>query len=440
MADGVHINGPDSPGSTVEDFGEYRQLRRIAAGGMAEIYTARQKGNDELIVLKRLLPQFADNSNLVNRFLDEGRLVAGLDHPNIIDVYNVGSVGDHHFLSMEYLRGVDLRRVCVSLFRNKRRLPMPIALKIIENVADALQYAHEKRSRDGKELGIVHRDVTPHNILALFDGRVKLVDFGVAKVADSIHKTRTGALIGKVSYMSPEQCSGSAVVNSKSDVFSLAIVMYELTTVRRLYNIKLLGDLEVLRMICERDPAPPSSLVDDYPKEVEKVLFAAMNRDIDKRLSAKEFADQIREVAAKLDMQATQEEVADFLAGEFPDLAKAAETSFREVQENTPTNEVVRSPPAQLTPMGSSATPESAFVYPVRDKSKTGTRESRTGTRDTRTSASNVVKWTRAPLKTDTSGSRISPPLKKSSNVALLIAVAVLVLVLLNVVFWLFLK
>ncbi|MGZ3442981.1 MAG: serine/threonine protein kinase, partial [Polyangia bacterium] len=193
-----------------QTIGKYEVLQRLAAGGMAEIFLARMVGVlgfDKLVVIKRILPHLAQRNDFIQMFLDEARIATTLSHANIVQTHEVGVSGKSYFMVMEYLAGEDVRSIVRRIGRNEQgRLPLEHALNIGVAVAAGLHYAHEKKDRDGKPLDIVHRDVTPQNVIVTYDGAVKLLDFGIAKASNRINETRSGSFKGKVPYMSPEQC------------------------------------------------------------------------------------------------------------------------------------------------------------------------------------------------------------------------------------------
>ncbi|MBI5481279.1 MAG: serine/threonine protein kinase, partial [Deltaproteobacteria bacterium] len=261
-----------------ERLGSYEILQRIAVGGMAEIYLARVSGIsgfEKLVVVKRILPQLATSPEFVQMFLDEARIAATLHHSNIVQVYDVGTVGGQYFFSMEFLHGEDLSGISRALAAAGRPLPVEAALGIASGVCAGLHYAHERIGLDGQPLEIVHRDVSPQNVIVTFDGGVKLLDFGIAKAARRLAATRCGTLKGKVRYMSPEQCQGAAM-DRRSDVFSLGILLWELTTGRRLFARS--SEFETLKAIVETDAPAPSSVRPDYPLELERVVMRALRR------------------------------------------------------------------------------------------------------------------------------------------------------------------
>lgn len=261
-------------------IGKYEILKRLAVGGMAEVYLARVMGLmnvSQIVVLKRILPEFAGRRDYVQMFLDEARIAATLQHPNIVQMYDMGSIDGNYFIVLEHLHGEDARNVIVSSLQREGRMPLPIALHIAIGLASGLHYAHEKVDFDGKELHIVHRDVTPQNVIVTYDGNVKLLDFGVAQADNRYNRTRGGVVKGKLSYMSPEQCLGKRL-DRRSDVFSLGIMLYELTLCRRLFFGN--SDFEILKKIVE-DPMPrPSEIWPEYPPELERIVEKCLAREV----------------------------------------------------------------------------------------------------------------------------------------------------------------
>jgi serine/threonine protein kinase len=280
---------PAPQGATTR-LGSFEIVRKLARGGMAEIFLARTRGPsdfEKLVVLKKILPRYAGNRRLVQLFLDEARLVASLDHPSIAQVYDIGMVDGSYFFTMEHLHGQDLRAILSRASRTGQAFPIEHAVQIARHVAAALHFAHDKQHRDGTRLGIVHRDVSPSNIIVTYDGTTKLLDFGVAKTTASSVHTRTGALKGKVAYMSPEQAKG-ATVDRRSDIFSLGIVLWEMITLQRLYRAD--NDLATLQLILHAPPRPPSALRPDCPAELERIVRRALAGDPAERYPA---ADQL---------------------------------------------------------------------------------------------------------------------------------------------------
>jgi len=265
-------------------LGKYQLVRRLATGGMAEIYLARAasiEGFEKLVVLKRILPQYAENAAFIRMFLAEARLAATLHHPNVVQVYDIGEDDGAYFFAMEYVQGVDLRQLVGATRRAGRELPLQHALTVIAGVCAGLHYAHEKKDPSGAPLGIVHRDISPSNVLVTFDGGVKVVDFGVAKVANV--STTAGTLKGKIPYMSPEQCR-SAPLDRRSDVFSIGTMLWELTCGRRLFQAE--NELALLNVVARGEVTAPSKLRPDYPPGLEAIVLRALAVDVEARFQS----------------------------------------------------------------------------------------------------------------------------------------------------------
>ncbi len=272
-------------------IGRYEPIRRLAVGGMAEIYLARLlgvgiEGFEKLVVLKRILPQHALDPELLRMFLDEARLSATLTHPHITEVYDVGADGDAPFFAMEYVHGANLRELMRAHARSTGQSTAPLelgyALGIAAAAADGLHYAHDRLGPGGEPFGIVHRDVSPSNVLVSYDGAVKVSDFGIAKWALQRTRTQEGTLKGKFAYMSPEQCRGRAV-DRRSDVFALGTILYELTTGAAPFTGD--SDLEILNRIAT-GVAPPPVWPEEkgvYPAALADIVLRALAPDPDHR-------------------------------------------------------------------------------------------------------------------------------------------------------------
>ena len=287
--------GPaEKPRSQVYDIpngailGKYEILRKLATGGMAEIYLARARGTagfEKLVVLKRILPNVAADPTFVQMFLDEARLAATLQHPNIADVYDVGEADGAYFFTMEFIHGQDTRAIRHAVRGRNEAVPLSISLAIIHGVAAALDYAHEKTGPDGKKLGLIHRDVSSSNVLVSYDGAVKLVDFGIARATVSQHKTMTGTLKGKIPYMSPEQCKAHPM-DKRSDLFSLGVLLYELTVGRRPFRGE--SEFAIMDQIVYQGAQRPTEIVKGYPAELEAIVMKLLARDANERYESAE--------------------------------------------------------------------------------------------------------------------------------------------------------
>jgi serine/threonine protein kinase len=276
--------GAGTPGIQLgRKIGKYEILRHMASGGMAEIYLARATGIENFekyVVLKRILPAIANDPEVIRMLLDEARVAATLHHSNIVQVFDIGQIDNEYFICMEYLNGKNVAALAAAMQRRGERLDDDNALSIIIGVCAGLQYAHDKVDDQGNPLGIVHRDVSPHNVVITQDGGVKLVDFGLAKVANRPSESSSGTLKGKLAYMSPEQCRARPC-DRRSDVFSLSIMLWELTTGERLYTGSC--DYDYLCAILETDARRPSSVIPDYPAALEAIVMKGLARDPDAR-------------------------------------------------------------------------------------------------------------------------------------------------------------
>ncbi|MBK6687202.1 MAG: serine/threonine protein kinase [Deltaproteobacteria bacterium] len=263
---------------TIPPEERYRIIGRIASGGMAEIYLARMStpgGPEREVVLKRLMPELQTDQEFVQMFYDEANIAAKLKHPNIVQIFELGELDGSLFISMELLRGLNLRDLLARLHIQRKSMPVPVGVRIACAALEALDYAHSFADASGKKLNVVHRDVSPQNIIVTYDGTVKLVDFGVAKAEGRLHQTRAGLIKGKFAYMSPEQVSGGRV-DGRSDLFALSEVFYELLLKRHPFYAE--SDMEVLRAILDKDPPHPSALDGNFPSPLGEILMKGMKK------------------------------------------------------------------------------------------------------------------------------------------------------------------
>jgi serine/threonine protein kinase len=269
-----------APGSLI---GKHTVLRLLAVGGSAEVYLVRSHGVEgfaKLAVLKRLLPHLVGHPDFVEMFLDEARLAANLRHPNIAQVYDFGQSGQSHYLTMEYVEGESLSNVIRAAAKQQRGFSLGNSLRVVQSVAAGLHYAHQLRDADGRPLGIVHRDVSPHNVMITFDGSVKLVDFGIASAHISKKQSLPGSIRGSLRYMSPEQCAGEPL-DCRSDLYSLGVLLFELTTGTRLYRES--DDRDVVHRILNGPVTMPSTRRESYPPELERIVMKALERERSRR-------------------------------------------------------------------------------------------------------------------------------------------------------------
>src|SRR6185295_2862573 len=264
---------PRLPGA----FGKYTLLHQIAKGGMAELYLALHRstaGFEKLVVIKRALPLFNHEEDFIAMLLHEARIAATLSHPNIMQIYDVGQADGTYYIAMEHVHGEDLRAIQRQLLKRSQDFPLEHALSVVIGLCSWLAYAHAKFDLAGNHLRIVHRDISPHNVLVSYSGDVKLVDFGVAKSRVQLtDQTRAGSIKGKIAYMSPEQALGQTL-DARSDVFAIGTTLYELTTGRRLFKART--DFETLRMVGAAKILPPREPRPGYPPELEKVVMKSL--------------------------------------------------------------------------------------------------------------------------------------------------------------------
>ncbi len=280
----------------LEIYGSYQLVEKLAVGGMAQLFLAKRlkpKGQERTVVLKRILPHLAEDTAFVTMFLDEARIAARLHHPNVIEILDLGAEGDSYFIAMEYIHGEDLRRISKRGIEQGRRMPPPLVCRVIAQACRGLDYAHRRTDQAGKPLRIVHRDVSPQNILVGFDGHVKVVDFGIAKAVDKATVTASGVIKGKHAYMSPEQALGREI-DHRTDVFALGIVLYETLTATRLF--RRATDLQTLKAVSECKVDAPSRVFPGVPTQLDQILMKALTKDLNARYQrASELADALEQ-------------------------------------------------------------------------------------------------------------------------------------------------
>src|SRR4051794_27554403 len=268
-------------------FGKYYLLDRINVGGMAEVWRAKAfgvEGFERLLAVKRILPNIAEDEEFITMFIDEAKIAVQLNHANIAQIFDLGKVDDSYFIALEFVHGKDLRgiydRCKQKPVEGMPNMPIAQACFIIMKACEGLDYAHNKRDVQGKELHLVHRDVSPQNVLISYEGEVKLIDFGIAKAAGKMSKTQQGILKGKFGYMSPEQVRGLPL-DRKSDIFSLGIVLYELLTGERLFIGE--SDFSTLEKVRNVEILPPSTYNRKIPDELERIVLKALAKDVEDR-------------------------------------------------------------------------------------------------------------------------------------------------------------
>ena len=264
-------------------FGKYYLLERINVGGMAEVFKAKTfgvEGFERLLAVKRILPNIAEDEEFIAMFIDEAKIAVQLQHANIAQIFDLGKVDDSYFIALEHVHGKDLRSIFDRLRGKGDVMPIQQACHIIMQVCEGLDYAHNKRDAQGRELHLVHRDISPQNVLIGYEGEVKLIDFGIAKAAGKASKTQAGILKGKFGYMSPEQVRGLPI-DRRSDIFSVGIVMYELLTNERLFVGE--SDFSTLEKVRNVEIMPPSSYNKKIPSELERIVLKVLAKDPEDR-------------------------------------------------------------------------------------------------------------------------------------------------------------
>jgi serine/threonine protein kinase len=288
-----------------KQFGKYTLLRKLAAGGMAEIFLALHRsmaGFEKLVVIKRILPSMNQDQAFIDMLLHEARIAATLSHPNIVQIFDVGQVDGTYYIAMEHIHGEDIRAIVRGMRRKAvTEFPLEHALAIALGVCAGLAYAHEKKDLEGKLLGIVHRDISPQNVVITFTGDVKIVDFGIAKSEKAEEEHKDGQLKGKVPYMSPEQAAGKPL-DARSDIFAVGVVLFELTTGKRLF--KGSSELETLRLILESDYPSPAEVRPGYPPQLEHIVMRALAKRREDRYQT------AREMQADLEAFVREERIA----------------------------------------------------------------------------------------------------------------------------------
>ncbi len=276
-------------------FGKYYLLDRISVGGMAEVFKAKAfgvEGFERLIAVKRILPSIAEDEEFITMFIDEAKIAVQLQHANIAQIFDLGKVGDSYFIALEYVSGRDMRTIFERLRKNGQAVPISMAVYITMKVCEGLDYAHNKKDGAGRDLNLVHRDVSPQNILISYDGEMKLIDFGIAKAAGKAGKTQAGILKGKFGYMSPEQVRGLPL-DRRSDIFAVGICMWEMITGERLFVGE--SDFSTLEKVRNVEIIPPSHYNRRIPPDLEKIVLKTLSKEVEDRYqSAMDLHDDLQ--------------------------------------------------------------------------------------------------------------------------------------------------
>src|SRR5438045_5331632 len=334
-------------------FGQYVLLEKIATGGMAEVWKARMRGVEgfqKIVAIKKILPHLSDNQDFIEMFIDEAKLAAQLNHNNIIHIYDLGKIQNSYYIAMEYIDGYDLKNILRRAQERDQPIQVELALFIASKVAAALDYAHRKRDYNEQDMGLVHRDVSPQNVLISEEGDIKLCDFGIAKAASKASHTQAGALKGKLQYMSPEQAWGRNI-DKRSDIFALATVLFEMLTAKRLFS----GDneLSILEQVREARVTPPSEINDEVTPQIDNIVVKALQKDPANRYqTAGAMERDINQVLYSFKPTPTAADLAIFMHRLSTSEAVPAPLPASPIAESEPVRE-----PGQLKPAASHAAP-----------------------------------------------------------------------------------
>ncbi|OYV97485.1 MAG: hypothetical protein B7Z62_05930, partial [Deltaproteobacteria bacterium 37-65-8] len=295
-------------------FGKYLLLEKLATGGMAQLYRAKiigVEGFEKFIAIKQILPHLAHEEELITSFIDEAKLAALLNHQNIVQIYDFGSMENSYFITMEFLFGKDLRAVNAKAREKGTPVSLENALYLISKVCAGLDYAHKLKDFQGKSLNIIHRDISPQNVFLTYEGDVKIVDFGIAKAASQSTITQVGMIKGKVAYMSPEQAAGK-VIDHRSDIFATGILLYELVAGRRMFQ----GDdtLQILSKVREAEFTPLGTLKGGLPEKLYDIVAKGLAKEPEDRYqSLADMQADIEECIFRLNLRPSGRSMAEYL-------------------------------------------------------------------------------------------------------------------------------
>ncbi|PTL75681.1 serine/threonine-protein kinase [Vitiosangium sp. GDMCC 1.1324] len=304
------------------EMGRYLLVRKLATGGMAEVFlakTAGPMGFEKLLVVKRILPHLAEDSQFVEMFLSEAKLVARLDHPNIVQIFDFGMEADAYFIAMEYVEGPNLRSLFKRALQQGRPIPLELVVRIVCLACEGLAYAHELVDpRTGEPLGVVHRDISTDNLLVSRAGNVKVMDFGIAKAANGGPHTRSGVLKGKLSYMAPEYLKGQPA-SARSDLYALGVVLYELVAGRKPFEGE--SDVQVMRAVLDEPLVGVRELRPETPETLARIIDKALARDPAERYaSCRELQSALDEVLFQWGQRVGMREIGQLVRELFPTL------------------------------------------------------------------------------------------------------------------------
>jgi serine/threonine protein kinase len=326
-------------------FGKYFLLERINVGGMAEVFKAKTvgvEGFERIVALKRILPSIAEDEEFITMFIDEAKIAVQLQHANIAQIFDLGKVEDSYFIALEFVNGRDLRSIFEDLRKVKQSMPIPQVCYLVMQLCEGLDYAHNKRDTQGRELLLVHRDISPQNVLLGYDGEVKLIDFGIAKAAGKASKTQAGILKGKFGYMSPEQVRGLPI-DRRSDIFALGIVLYEMLTGERLFIGE--SDFSTLEKVRNVEIVPPSSFNSQIPAKLETIVLKALEKDVEDRYqNAIDLHDDLQLFLHSTGLFSSRKDLSAWMRRTFSANAQATNDQFLDEESLEPISEPSTSP------------------------------------------------------------------------------------------------
>ena len=353
--------GAAKPGSKIKPavFGRYLLLDRVAAGGMAEVWRAKVFGADDfqrIIAIKKILPHVVEDPEFIQMFKDEAKITVQLQHANIGQVLELNKVDDAFYIAMEYVSGKDGKTLWNYQRSRNEPLPVPMACNIVQKMSEGLDYAHRKKDNFGVDLKIVHRDVSPQNVLISWEGEVKIIDFGIAKAAGKGSKTQAGILKGKFGYMAPEQVRGMPI-DQRADVFALGVCLYEFVTGERAFVAD--SDFSLLEMVRNVEIKPPSLANANVPPEVERIIYKAMAKDPDDRYQwGSDLSEDLQRFLLMQGKAPTRHDLAEYLKACFPadyDRERLRMESYRDLEMPEIPVAAAPAPAAAAQPDGANA-------------------------------------------------------------------------------------
>lgn len=312
-------------------FGKFLLLERINVGGMAEIFLARTKGVQgfrRILAIKKILPTMAEDKEFTDMFVDEARIASELSHAGIVQIFELGKYVDDYYIAMEFVHGKDLRYIQERMARERKPLPLNLTVFIAFKICEALDYAHTKKDPSGRPLGIIHRDISPQNVIISFEGEVKICDFGIAKAANRSQKTQAGVLKGKFGYMSPEQVRGLPL-DGRSDIFTVGTLLYEMVTLERLFIGE--SDFSTLEKVRNADVVPPSAYNREVPEDLEEIILKALAKEVEDRFqNAAEFGEALQGFLLERQTMVSSRDLSTFMKKSF---VSELEAELRRLEE-----------------------------------------------------------------------------------------------------------